>query len=476
MMLPRTQKTITLQTGIQLMTTHAHVLVVDDEPDICTLVKEILEDEGYRVSVAENAQTARRLRQERPPDLVLLDIWMPDTDGISLLKEWQESGLLDFPVVMMSGHGTVETAVEATRLGAYDFIEKPVSLSKLLLTVERALEVVGLKKEQSHPKIDPVIEPLGHSNVMHELRERVKRMSHHDTPVLISGESGSGRTLFARYLHKHSPRGQKPFATVRVAGTTMESQVSQLFGNLTDGAEAKLAQANGGTLYLKDVADLDTSVQARLLNALENKHFIYEYNDISQRRPDPVSLDVRIISATSFNITHALNTGRLREDLYYHLNVVPLSIPPLRDHCEDVPELLEYYVNLFVSLDNLPYRRFTVAAQNRLRNYHWPGNVRELRNLVQRLLILGDKIEIEPDEIEPTLNIQQRPLSGMGNLPIFDLPLREAREQFERAYLEYQLQEVGGNVSKVASRVGLERTHLYRKLRSLEIDPKLTKK
>ncbi len=451
---------------------HAHILVVDDEPDICNLVKEILEDEGYSVTVAENAHNARLMRQECRPDLVLLDIWMPDTDGISLLKEWQESGLLDFQVVMMSGHGTVETAVEATRLGAYDFIEKPVSLSKLLVTVERALEVMALKKEQNAPKRiqDSVIEPLGHGPAMLELRERVKRMAQHETPVLLYGESGSGRSLFARYLHKHSPRSHKPFITARVAGMNQESQVIQLFGSEDDEAEAKLAQAHGGTLYIKDIVEMDNAVQARLISALENKVFFKE----NGARPVPV--DTRVIAATAYDLGQAIRTGRLREDLYYYLNVVPLYIPPLREHCEDVPELLEYYINLFVSLEGLPYRRFMVAAQNRLRNYYWPGNVRELKNLVQRLLILGDHIEIQPEEIEPALNMRQQTLSTTGNLPIFDLPLREAREQFERAYLEYQLQEVGGNVSKVANRVGLERTHLYRKLRSLNIDPKITKK
>lgn len=450
----------------------AHILVVDDEPDICSLMKEILEDEGFSVNTAENALVARNLRQEERPDAILLDIWMPDMDGISLLKEWQESGLNDVPVIMMSGHGTVETAVEATRLGAYDFIEKPVSLQKLLLTLQRALEMASLKRENSglrHHVNFSVSEPLGHSEDMNNLREQARRMTNHDTSVLLIGESGSGRSLFARYLHEHSLRSDKPFVNVRLAGMNPDSQAADLFGN--DGREdsARLYQANGGTLFIKDIADMDNAVQARLLSSLENRSFIP--NGASQT----LNVDVRIIAATAYDLEHAVSTGRLREDLYYHLNVVPLHIPPLREHCEDVPELLEYYVNLFVNQESLPYRRFNVATQNRLRNYHWPGNVRELKNLVQRLLILGKDIDISLDEIEPTLNSQHRPVST-SNLPIFDLPLREAREQFERAYLEYQLQEAGGNVSKVANRVGLERTHLYRKLRALDIDPKQVKK
>jgi DNA-binding NtrC family response regulator len=449
---------------------NAHILVVDDEPDIGSLMKEILEDEGYAVSIAENAARARQLRQEERPDLILLDIWMPDLDGISLLKEWREMGLMDAaPVIMMSGHGTVETAVEATRLGAYDFIEKPVSIAKLLLSIKRALEMAVLKRENTGLKrtVQPLLEPLGHSDGIHSLREQIKRMAQHDTAVLIQGESGTGRTLFARYIHHHGSRRDGPFGQIRLAGMSPDNQAVELFGNESD--PGKLEQALHGTLFIKDIVDMDTGVQARLVSSLENHTLIREGGSRS------MPVDVRIVAATAHDPEQMVRNGRLREDLYYYLNVVPLHVPPLREHVEDVPELLEYYVNLFVNQENLPYRRFTVAAQNRLRNYHWPGNVRELKNLVQRLLILGSTQDIGPDEVEPTLNLRASPIPP-ANLPIFDLPLREAREQFERAYLEHQLQEVGGNVSKVASRVGLERTHLYRKLRALDIDPKHTKK
>lgn len=447
----------------------AHILVVDDEPDICSLLQEILEDEGFHVDIAENGESARNLRQEKRPDVILLDIWMPDIDGISLLKEWMESGLNETPVIMMSGHGTVETAVEATRLGAYDFIEKPIALSKLLLTIHRALEISNLRRENTGLKHNvEVAEPLGRSEVMNTLREQVLRMEHHDASVLIIGEPGSGRSLFAHYLHDNSPRKGAPFINVRIAGMSAENQSVELFGS-EGSTPARLEQANGGTLFIRDIADLDSALQARLLSSLENQAFVH--NATNQTVP----INVRIIAAIPYELEQVVSTGKLREDLYYYLNVLPLHIPPLREHCEDVPELLEYYVNLFVTQENLPYRRFTVAAQNRLRNYHWPGNVRELKNLVQRLLILGHDDDIDVDEVEPTLNAQQRAVTT-SNMPIFDLPLREAREQFERAYLEYQLQEAGGNVSKVASRVGLERTHLYRKLRALDIDPKQTKR
>ncbi|OUD12120.1 sigma-54-dependent transcriptional regulator [Thioflexithrix psekupsensis] len=449
---------------------NAHILVVDDEPDIRAIMQEILEDEGYQVSVAEHAEAARQIRREKRPDVILLDIWMPDTDGISLLKEWCDNGLInDCSVIMMSGHGTVETAVEATKLGAYDFIEKPVTTSKLLITLKRALEMASLQREnQGLKKRSPIVEPLGHSEVIQQLREQVKRLTQHKMSVLINGESGSGRTLFARYIHQQSLRRDGPFVNVRVAGMSPENQVLELFGVEGSPAPARLEQANRGTLYIKDIADMDDAVQSRLLNSLESQSFTRNGGS------EAIPIDVRIIAATAYPIDKAVNNGRLREDLYYYLNIIPIHIPPLRDHCEDVPELLDFYVNVFVNQENLPYRKFSVAAQNRLRNYTWPGNVRELRNLVQRLLILGNGLSIEADEVEPILNIQRN--NNQRATSIYDLPLREAREQFERDYLEHQLQEVDGNVSKVANRVGLERTHLYRKLRALDIDPKQTKK
>jgi len=448
----------------------AHILVVDDEPDIHSLIKEILEDEGYIVSVAANGNTARQIRAEQRPDLILLDIWMPDIDGISLLKEWREGGLLiDSPVIMISGHGTVETAVEATRLGAYDFIEKPVSISKLLITIRRALEMATLQRENYglRKNVQLVTEPLGHSKLMTEMREQVKRINQHNTSVLISGESGTGRSLFAHYIHQNSQNQTGPFVQVRVAGMSAENQALELFGRQGSNTLALLEQAEGGTLFIKDIAEMDDAIQARLLNSLENQSFLRNGG------AEPIAINVRVIAATAYELDEAVKTGRLREDLYYHLNVVSLHIPPLHEHCEDVPELLEFYTNIFVNQENIPYRHFTVAAQNRLRNYSWPGNVRELKNVVQRLLIFGNNNMIELDEIEQLLKHRTE---QMDNSSIYDLPLRQAREQFEKAYLKHQLQELGGNVSKVATRIGLERTHLYRKLRALKIDPKQIKR
>jgi DNA-binding NtrC family response regulator len=447
-----------------------HILVVDDEPDIRTLVQEILEDEGYEVSVAEDAESARQARRSRRPDLVLLDIWMPDTDGITVLKEWsQGAGGLDIPVIMMSGHGTVETAVEATRLGAYDFIEKPLSMAKLLLAVKRALEASRLQRENIGLRrtAQPIAEPIGRSQAVSELKSQVLRVAPHDTAVLLTGESGSGKQAFARFLHAHSSRQTGSFVSVGVAAGVGEESLAELFGT-EDGDSVHygwLEQANGGTLYLSDVADMDQAVQARLLSALQHQTFLR----IGGK--EPVQVDVRVVAASARDLAAEVSEGRFREDLYYHLNVLPIRVPPLREHSEDVPELLEFYVNLFVDQENLRYRHFSLPAQNYLRNYSWPGNVRELINLVQRLLILGSSEEISQEEVEIALGSQPRKPAA-GRLPGFDLPLREAREQFEKAYLEYQLGEMDGNVSKVAQRVGMERTHLYRKLRALGIAPR----
>ena len=447
----------------------AYILIVDDEPDICTLLKEILEDEGYEASAAENAQLAREARRARRPDLILLDIWMPDTDGISLLKEWAGNSGLDTPVIMMSGHGTVETAVEATRLGAYDFLEKPLSTAKLLLTIKNALEIAQLKQENIGLKRESgaVTEPIGRSPAMQNLREQVKRIAQHDTSVLLVGESGSGKEVYARYLHQSSNRRDGPFVRVPIAGLGGANAAAELFG-VEDGEHVhfgSLERANGGTLFLEDIIDMDVGVQARLLSALQHQSFMR----VDGRAP--VSINVRIVAATTHDPARAVAKGLLREDLYYHLNVVPLEIPPLRSHRDDIPELLNYYIDQFATTEGLPYRRFTVGAQNRLRNYSWPGNVRELKNVVHRLLILGSGADIDQDEIEISLGeVRERRTTDTPSE--FDLPLKEAREQFERSYLEYQIRETGGSMSKVAQRVGLERTHLYRKIRALGIDPK----
>jgi len=446
-----------------------HILVVDDERDIRELVKEILEDEGYEVSVAENGEGARRARRARRPDLILLDIWMPDVDGITLLKEWSDETGPMCPVIIMSGHGTVETAVEATRLGAYDFIEKPLSMAKLLLTISHALDAERLRRENLGLRkyAQPLSEPLGKSAAMQQLREQIQRVAQHDAWVLISGEPGTGKELCARYLHSCSPRHNGPFIDVGVAALLRENSSVELFGSEEDGQVqyGLLEQANGGTLFLDEVGDMDLAIQARLFAALEGRSYLRAGGS------EPIKLDVRIVAATHRDLAQEVQAKRFREDLYYQLAVVPLRVPSLREHADDIPELLTHYVDMFVNQEGLPYRRFTVAAQNRLRHYAWPGNIRELKNLVQRLLILGAGGEVQAEEVDAAL-IHAPAAIEARQLGRFDLPLREAREQFERAYFEYQLRQSEGSIGKVAKQAGMERTHLYRKLRGLGLNPK----
>ena len=449
--------------------TAPHILVVDDERDIRELVKEILEDEGYEVSVANNGQEARRARRTRRPDLILLDIWMPDIDGITLLKEWSLEGDLGSPVIMISGHGTVETAVEATRLGAYDFIEKPLSLAKLLLVVKRAIEADKLQRENIglRQHVQPLSKPVGTSTVITALCNQVQRIAQHNAWVLISGEPGSGRELFARYLHSCSLRANGPFVDVGVAAIAGENSAIELFGSEVDGKirYGRLEQANGGTLFLDEVGDMDPAVQAKLLSTLENRSFLRVGG------AEAVQFDVRVVAATHRDLEQEVKAGRFREDLYYQLNVVPLRIPPLREHSEDIPDLIDYYVNVFATQENLPHKHFAASAKNRLRNHNWAGNIRELKNLVQRLLILGKQDEVTLEDVEMALGSKAQVVMP-GLAAVFDLPLRDARRQFEKAYFEYQLRQGKGNLGKVANTAGIERTHLYRKLKELSIKPK----
>ncbi|MGI8740565.1 MAG: sigma-54-dependent transcriptional regulator [Gammaproteobacteria bacterium] len=446
----------------------SHILVVDDEPDIRNLVQEILSDEGYEVDVAADASSARESRRLRRPDLVLLDIWMPGEDGITLLKEWQDGGVLSCPVIIMSGHGTVETAVEATRLGAYDFIEKPLTLAKLLLSVRRALESDHQQREHAQLGDQSYLsEPIGSSIMMQQLRAQGRRIAQHDSWVLIAGEPGVGKETIARYIHSMSPRSDQPF--IASAAAALES-ATDLLGAEVEGVihPGLLEQAGGGVFFLDEVGDLELEVQGRLLNVLEGQSFTRTGGS------QPVSVDVRVMAASQRDLQAEVRAERMREDLYYRLNVVPLRVPALREHAEDIPELLNYYVDFYCGREGLPYRRFAIAAQNRLRHYSWPGNTRELRNLVQRLLIMGTSEQIIASEVELALGQQTEKNQDepQWQQNVFELPLREAREEFERSYLLHQLKQCRGSVSRLSQRVGMERTHLYRKLRALGINPK----
>ncbi len=440
------------------------ILVVDDEADIRGLLSEILAEEGYEIEVAADAASARRAAARQEPDLVLLDIWMPDMDGITLLREWSEKHTLRCPVVMLSGHGTVETAVEATRLGAFDFVEKPLSIAKLLRTAERALAAGKRRRQAQRTLIPPLVAPVGKSRLMQKLREQVQQVAAHDASVMLVGEPGTGREAFARYMHSLGARSQGPFVVVTCASLDDANAAARLRGSVNEGkAEPGLyEQARGGTLFLAGVEDLTPVAQRLLLADLEQRGWQRE------GASDVVPFDARLITGAVPG--HDGPASGLRRDLLAHLEVISIRIPPLREYAEDVPDLLRHYVDRLVDEEGMPFRKFSVAAQNRLRNYPWPGNVRELRNLVQRVLIIGGPEEIGLDEIEQHLVAQQAPDEPLVKQDLLALPLREAREQFERAYLLQQLMLCNGKVGLLAKRVGMERTHLYRKLRSLGVD------
>jgi two-component system nitrogen regulation response regulator NtrX len=442
--------------------TAARILVVDDEADIRGLVEEILSEEGYEVEVAADAAQARAARARAEPDLVLLDIWMPQVDGITLLREWSASIVDGCPVVMMSGHGTVETAVEATRLGAFDFVEKPLSLAKLLRTVERALD--RGRQRSAGGRQGAVMAPVGKSRVMQQLRADLARVAAGEEPVLLIGEHGSGREAFARYLHEQGVRTGRPFVTA-VASALRESDAEAALFGRADG-EGLIGQAEDGTLFISELGDLPAAAQRLLLGVLETG----QWSRLGGPQQHPLKARIVAAAQPAVELLAGAEGSPVRRDLVARLGGVILRVPPLREYAEDVPELLRHTADRLVDTEGLAFRRFGVAAQNRLRNYPWPGNVQELRGLVRRLLARGGSEEISLEETERELAQAVPPSEMLVKQDLLSLGLREAREHFERAYLQQQLSLCQGKVGLLAKRVGMERTHLYRKLRALGVD------
>jgi DNA-binding NtrC family response regulator len=410
----------------------SQILVVDDEVGIRELLSEILREEGHQVRLAENAGEARLIRSRVRPDLVLLDIWMPDTDGISLLKEWATGGQLTMPVVMMSGHGTIDTAVEATRIGAFGFLEKPISLQKLLTTVGQALRAPA---PASQPALDMAY--LGKSPLIAELRQRLETVKNLKTPVLLTGEPGCGKTLCARFLHLPN--------TPWVAPSN--------FAVLDDAATNVVGQAAEGTLYLHAVSDLTPEQQQSLLAQtakLERYH-------------------TRLVCSSSKPLPRMVAEGSFDARLYSVIAPIQLRVPSLREHPEDVPELAKLVLERCIEAKEVPPRQFSTGALNALRVYDWPGNLAELENVVKSTALLAASNEIGVAEVNNAVSRLDAPLGrALGALPL-DLALREARDAFERVYFEYHISREAANMSRVAERVGLERTHLYRKLKQLGI-------
>jgi len=443
------------------------ILVVDDESDIRRLLQEILTEEGYEVEVAADASQARAARARQTPDLVLLDIWMPDTDGITLLREWSSEPSDGCPVVMMSGHGTVETAVEATRLGAYDFVEKPLSLAKLLRTVERALDARSRRPSGKFVSAGAVVgaAPIGRSRAIAQLRSELTRLAAYSSPLLLLGESGTERETLARFVHQSGPTASGPFVSLDSRTLREDSSAATLLGTGAAGAPpGLLEQARKGTLFLGDIEDMPPSTQRLLSGVLESGCFARIAGG------DPMQLEARIVASARPGIVSRVLSEEFRRDLYAQLSVLLVRVPALRDYAEDVPELLRHYVDILTETEGLRFRRFSVAAQNRLRNYPWPDNVRELRNLTRRFLLNAGSEDIALEEVERELSAQTPADEPLVKHDLLALPLREAREHFERAYLQQQLMLCNGKVGLLAKRVDMERTHLYRKLRSLGIE------
>ena len=454
----------------------ADILIVDDEADIRDLVAGILDDEGHRTRTAAGSDEALAAIEARRPHLVFLDIWLQGSrlDGLQVL-DLIKAGHPDLPVVMISGHGNIETAVAAIKSGAYDFIEKPFKADRLILVAERALEASRLKREVRDLKVrsGQASRIVGASVAVNQLRQTIERVAPTNARVMISGAPGAGKELSARTLHAASSRASGPFVVINAATITPETMEAELFG--VEGGEGRvrrvgaLEEAHGGSLYIDEVADMPKETQSRILRVLVDQNF--------QRVGGTarVHVDVRIISSSSRDLTEEIAAGRFREDLFHRLSVVPIRIPSLAERREDVPELISFFMEQISAATGLPRRRIAEDAMAVLQSHDWPGNVRQLRNNVERLMILtqSDPEQEVTSEMLPTEIGALVPTTptGAGGEKLMSLALREAREIFEREYLIAQIARFSGNISRTADFIGMERSALHRKLKSLGIGP-----
>lgn len=447
------------------------ILVIDDEQDIRELVSGILEDEGHNTRMAGDSDAALMAISERKPSMVFLDIWLQGSklDGLELLEVIKDTHA-DLPVVVISGHGNIETAVSAIKNGAYDYIEKPFKVDRLLLVAERALETSKLKKQviELQGKSADMPDLIGNSPAMVSLRQVIDRVAPTNSRIMVIGGSGAGKELVARSIHKNSLRKSGPFVVLNAAQITPERMELELFGNETaDGSQRKvgaLEEAHGGTLYIDEVADMPRDTQNKILRVLVEQQF--ERVGGNTR----VKVDVRVLSSTAKNLEHLIETGEFREDLFHRLAVVPLAVPSLSERREDVPELITAFMEQISRQSGIPKCLMGDDAMAVLQAHDWPGNVRQLRNNIERLMILsrvGEGETITADMLPSEIGEMLPTVGGDGNEHLLSLPLKEARERFEREYLSAQVGRFGGNISKTATFVGMERSALHRKLKSL---------
>jgi two-component system nitrogen regulation response regulator NtrX len=448
----------------------ADILVVDDEADIRDLVAGILTDDGYAVRVAANSEAALAAIKARKPALLVLDIWMQGggMDGLELL-DLVKTLDPDLPVLMISGHGNIETAVSAIKRGAYDFLEKPFKSDRLLLLIERALEAASLKRENRRLRQQTLTPDgfIGRSAAALHLRQLIAKIAPANSRILVSGPPGSGKELVARLIHEASTRANGEFVPIGAAGMTPDRVDEELFGSEGEGGRpAKIGvfeRAHGGTLYLDEVADMPRETQGRILRVLVEQRFRRVGGD------QDVQVDVRVVSSTSRDLAGEIAVGRFREDLFHRLNVVPVRVPGLAERREDIAELVDYFIDRIATTSGLPRRTLAPDAIGALQVQDWPGNVRQLRNNIERMLILasGDVAETITADMLPTEVTSSAEGGALVGGRIIALPLREARELFEREYLNAQIMRFGGNISRTANFIGMERSALHRKLKSL---------
>ncbi len=448
------------------------ILIIDDEQYILDSLKDIFEDEGYTVITSLSGYEGIKIIETENPDVVLLDIWLKDIDGIEILKR-VKSVYEDLPIIMISGHGTIETAVQCTKLKAFDFIEKPLNLEKVLITIKNALEFKRIKEENIYLKKsflkDEII--LGNSEPIKRLLEDIEKIAPTDSWVLITGENGTGKELVAKLIHKKSKRKDKPFIDVNCAAIPEELIESELFGHekgsftgATEQKKGKFDLANKGTLFLDEIGDMSLKTQAKILRILQEQKFERVGGT------EVIEVDVRVIAATNKNLEEEIKKGNFREDLYYRLNVVPIHVPPLRERKEDIPILAKYFLNKFSYEKDGKNRELTESAINVLQNYHWPGNVRELKNLMERIVILVEKEKITDIDILRYIRPQNGKVSDIDKIIGSFSSLSEAVKFFEKIFIEKKIKENNGNITKTAEAIGMTRRNLYRKIKSLGIN------